>query len=364
MSMTSPTTSAALPAIPHRVYAKRIREEIGSQEFGRRYPGVSTKIFQPVPMRLLAVPINILLIAAGYVIITSGLGGLIGKLLAALLIGNAFASLGFLGHEVMHNAVVRTPWFKNLLGGVCFSPFWLGPLLWRVWHNEMHHNHTQHPEDDPDTSPSYEKLEQSRLLRVVFRFVRPERLLLVPMLAIRFTLHSHMMLWKVQKVWTGRKRFTLWAQWAIAFFSWNCLIFVVGFPTFFWSYLLPLLIGNFIVVGYIATNHLLNPQLIDRDELQASLSVRVPWLFDVWHLGFAHHVPHHLFPAMSHKWGPLLGDIVGKLWPERYHQMPILQAWRLLWKTPRLYFNYDRLIDPNNRRIFPTLGRGLTPDSV
>lgn len=369
MAMTSPATtnpapSAALPAIPHRVYVQRIREVVNSQEFSRRYPGVAKRIFQPVRIRLLAIPVNVLIIAAAYYVIITGLGGVLGKLVAAFLIGNAFASLGFLGHEVLHNAVVRTPWLKNFIGGLVLSPFWVGPLLWRLWHNEMHHNHTQHPQHDPDTSPSYAQLANNRMLQVVFRFVRPERLILIPLVGIRFTIHTHLMLWKVQKLWRGRKRATLWAQWAIGFVAWNGLVFVLGFPTYFWSYVLPFFIGNFVLAGYIATNHLLNPQMMDRDELQSSLSVRVPWIFDVWHLGFAHHVPHHIFPAMSHKWGPLMGEVIGTLWPERYHELPILQAWRLLWKTPRLYLDYDRFIDPNNSRIFPTLGRGLTPDSI
>lgn len=364
MSLTSATTPQALPAIPHRVYVQRIREVINSPEFARRYPGVAKRIFRPARIRLLAIPVNALIIAAGYLIIATDLGGVFGKLMAAFLIGNAFASLGFLGHEIMHNAVVRTPWLKNVVGGLCLSPFWVGPLLWRVWHNEMHHTHTQHPTDDPDTSPSYDQLARSRLLRVVFRFVRPERLILIPLVGVRFTMHTLLMLWKVQKLWRGRKRATLWAQWAIGFAAWNGLAFVLGFPTYAWSYLLPFFVGNFVLAGYIATNHLLNPQMMDRDELQSSLSVQVPWIFDVWHLGFSHHVPHHLIPSMSHKWGPIVGEIVGTLWPERYHRLPILQAWRLLWKTPRLYLDYDRLIDPNNRRIFPTLGRGLRPDSI
>ncbi len=64
-------------------------------------------VFKPVPHRLLWMILHGLIIAGGIIATANGLGGVMGKLVAVILIGNSFTALGFLGHEIMHGSVVR-----------------------------------------------------------------------------------------------------------------------------------------------------------------------------------------------------------------------------------------------------------------
>ena len=103
------------------------------------------------------------------------------------------------------------------------------------------------------------------------------------------------------------------------------------------AYVIPLLIANFIVMAYIATNHRLNPIVPVNDPLANCLSVTVPRWVDVLHFNFSYHTEHHLFPAMSSKYYPLVKEKIKEMWPERYHEMPMTKA-LALWNTPRVYY--------------------------
>ena len=60
----------------------------------------------------------------------------------AIVLGLCFASLGFLGHEILHGTVVRKAWLRDFLGAIAFMPLSTGPKLWRKWHNATHHVHS------------------------------------------------------------------------------------------------------------------------------------------------------------------------------------------------------------------------------
>lgn len=343
---------AVLTAVPHKEYVRTLR------------PLLPDHFFKPLPHRLLWMLPHALVITGGIVVIVYGLGGLIGKLSAAVLIGNSFASLGFLGHEIMHGAVIRKGWLRNLTAAICFSPFWVGPTMWRLWHNVQHHVHTQHPEKDPDTSATYEDYQRRPTLQWLYRLVRRNGFLFFPMLSLWFTMHSSQMFWRLQKVADKRTRFILWFERLLPMVAWLSLIVPLGIGSFFWSYIIPLLVGNFIAMSYIATNHLLNPQMDEVDPVVGTLTVTVPWWVDILHLHFSHHTEHHLFPAMSSKYAPMVKKLVKELWPDRYNELPLWKALLLLWKTPRLYLDHDHLVDPVTKEIFGTLQRGLDPEQL
>ncbi|HEY8450352.1 MAG TPA: fatty acid desaturase, partial [Bacillota bacterium] len=125
--------------------------------------------FEPVPSRLLwMLPHLAVVAAAAWSIVAYSLPWLV-DLGLSFLIGGSFACLGFLGHEILHGSVVKTPWLRNLAGQVCLWPFAVGPRMWRRWHNVEHHGHTQHAEDDPDAMHTLEDLHERPGLLLIYR---------------------------------------------------------------------------------------------------------------------------------------------------------------------------------------------------
>jgi fatty acid desaturase len=138
----------------------------------------------------------------------------------------------------------------------------------------------------------------------------------------------------------------------------------LGSHVFWWGYFVPLLVGNALVIGYIATNHFLNPLADERDVLATSLSVTLPkWLswLDSLHSYFGAHVAHHLFPQASPRYGRQIDAKIRELFPDRYHEMPITRALKLLWDTPWVYEGKTALKDPQTGKASGTLGHGLEP---
>jgi fatty acid desaturase len=117
-------------------------------------------------------------------------------------------------------------------------------------------------------------------------------------------------------------------------------------------------------MAYISTNHFLNPYVAVNDPLASSLTVTVPKWVDVLHFNFSYHTEHHIFPTISSKYYPLIKQQIKKMWPDQYHEMPMGQALRALWKTPRIYYKNIELIDPKENNVYGSLGNGLNPAAI
>jgi hypothetical protein len=52
------------------------------------------------------------------------------------------------------------------------------------------------------------------------------------------------------------------------------------------------------------------------------------------------------------------------MWPERYHEMSLGNALVALWKTPRVYYKGNQLIDPRQGHVYETLGHGLDISNI
>jgi len=289
------------------------------------------------------------------------------KLLAGLVVGHSFACLGFLAHEILHGAVTKKAWLRNSLGVICFLPFCLGPRLWRKWHNVEHHANTQNDEDDPDAMGTLESLRERPFLRAFYK-VAPWLRSLFTFISFTFwfTLHGFGMFLRFLPDFKREERPMVIAQLVGPALLWIALFFVLGPANALFAIVIPMLCANFIVMSYIATNHLLNPLTEVNDPLANSLSVQVPKIVDVFHFNFSHHTEHHVFPVMNAKYLPKVKELLKEKWPERYNEMPHWKALRALWKTPRLYRDSDAspLVDPVRDYTFPTVGRGLDPDNV
>ena len=94
-------------------------------------------------------------------------------------------------------------------------------------------------------------------------------------LTIQFTLHSTRMFFHFIKEFKSSNQKSVWLQLLLPWTVWISLLFIMGGKWLF-AYVIPLLIANFIVMAYIATNHRLNPIVPVNDPLANCLSVTVP----------------------------------------------------------------------------------------
>lgn len=328
-------------------------------------PHLPKKAFKPVPGRLLGGLAYLMITIAGMFAIGVYDLPFLANIAIAVVIGTSFASMGFLGHEILHGTVVKKVGLRNLLGAVFFFPLLTGPRLWRKWHNMTHHVHTQDEEKDPDAWLTKEQLDKKPALKIIYRLPFSVRAFFeFVSLSFTFTLHSVRMFFAYVKEFKPENRLAVWIQFLLPWVAWTGLIFFVGITNWVFMFLIPHLIANTIVMAYISTNHRLNPQVPVNDPLANTLSVTVPKWIDVLHFNFSYHTEHHLFPSMSSKYYPLVKGHIKDKWPGLYHEMPMSNALVALWKTPRVYYNGTELIDPRAELVYGSLGNGLDPQAI
>lgn len=328
-------------------------------------PYLPAEAFKPVPRRLwggvayLALALGAIAAIARFELHPLACVGL------SVVIGQSFAGLGFLGHEILHGTVVKNGRLRDFLGAIAFAQFSLSPKLWRKWHNMEHHAHTQDEETDPDAMGTLEQFYRRPGLRWLYR-LHPSVRAFISFTAflLFFSVFCLKMLRRYYPEFRpGEKRVvlaqTLW-PWAM----WLGLLGVLGPAKWFFAYLLPLMLANFLVIAYISTNHQLSPLTDVNDPLANSLTVRVPRWMDVLHLNFSHHVEHHVFPGMNPKFAPLVAAQLRQRFTDQYHEMGFGRALAALWKTPRLYKDHVDLVDPVRGVVYGSLGHGLTPGRV
>jgi channel protein (hemolysin III family) len=331
-----------------------------ARELKKRLP---RDVFEPVPARLLWALPHLTILVLGVLAILGTTWPLIAKLPISVLMGLSIGSLGFLAHEVLHGSVVKTAWLRDLIGGVLFSPFGLSPRLWRRWHNVEHHGHTQHPDLDPDAFDTLESYDGHIGVRFLGKLPpRVRSFLYFYSFTFWFSLHSLLILKSFRSKLAPRDRRVAYAQTITPYLVWLALLLVVGVGPFMLLFVLPVMVGNFLVIAYIATNHGLNPMTETNDPLVNSLSVRNPRWLDVLHLNFSHHVEHHVLPSVNPVHAPKVRAVLKELYPDRYRELPWGVALAELWRLPRWY-GADRVsfVDPEGR-VYPTLGYGLNPD--
>ncbi|PYE53646.1 fatty acid desaturase family protein [Deinococcus yavapaiensis] len=335
------------------VYARELKKHLPKE------------VFDPVPGRLWWLVPHVSIVVGCVLLITLTALPLLVKLLLSVMIGGAFACLGFLGHEVLHGSVVRRAWLRDFIGAVCFWPFGVSTKLWRRWHNVEHHGQTQHPDLDPDAFDTLEAYDGHVGVRFLAKLPpRVRSLLYFVSFTFWFSLHAILVRRAVRHQLSKQDRLTTRWQTLAPYAFWVAFGVLVGPANFVLIYLLPVLIGNFLVIAYIATNHGLNPLTETNDPLENSLSVVNPRWLDALHLNFSHHVEHHVLPSVNPVHAPKIKAALKRLYPDRYKELPWFVALKALWFTPRFY-GRDRmsLVGPEGR-TYGTLGHGLDARKV
>lgn len=324
-------------------------------------PRIPADMFRPAPSRLGWLPIHVSVIVVGMMAIAERWIPWPCAGLVSVLIGMSFAGLMFLGHEVLHGAVVRGRWnwLRPIVGWLCFAPFALSQQLWVVWHNRMHHANTNRLDVDPDMYPSLARYRASRLTRwSIDHFAfggRRKRGILS--LLLGFLVQSKDMLrgGRTRLNMSDREYRRAIIETMLAVALWIAVGAMIGLVAFTFAFVIPLVVADVIVMGFILTNHGLSPATEINDPLANSLSVTAPRWLEWVTLDFGYHVEHHLFPAMTGRHARVVRDALRQHWPERYQSMPVLTALHTLYRTGRVYKDATTLCDPRSGGEWPAL---------
>jgi fatty acid desaturase len=324
-------------------------------------PHLPAAAFQPVPRRLVWIPLHLAFIGACAAIVLRGAPWHV-AVGAALVAGHSWGCLGFLAHEAMHHAVVRDRRVERAIGWLGFLPYGLSPTLWSVWHNQAHHGNTGKPVVDPDGYGTLGFWRKSRVVRVLETLAPGSgQVQSALFLFVWFSIHSLLVLVfhsRRNDYYARVSRRTVYTESATMIAFWLAVLALVGPYAFLFVYVVPTLAANAIVMSYIATNHFLNPLTEMNDPLANSLSVTSPRWLAVLHLQFGYHVEHHLFPTMSGCHAPRVRDLLVRRYGDRYLSMPHARALRLLYARPKLHATHDTLVDPRTLATFNALAPG------
>lgn len=314
--------------------------------------------FQPARSRLVLIPLHVAVIAVATVVIADGWVPWPLVPVVSIAIGISFACLTFIAHEALHGGIVRGRRAKHLVGWIGFAPFVLSPRLWVAWHDRVHHANANLPAD-PDMYPSLADYRANGRIRFfVDAFsLGCRRWRGGFSLILGFTVQSAHQLIAATAcgfLSASQRRLAI-AETALGLTVWAVIAALVGFVSFLFVFVLPLLVGNTIVMAFILTNHSLSPLVSINDPLVTGLSVTAPRWVEWLTLRFGFHVEHHLFPAMSSRHAHVVRALLQARWPERYQSMPLRKALGELHRTARIYKDAVTLIDPRTGREFPTL---------
>ncbi len=336
-----------------------ISERPVSAYVGALKPELPARAFLPARSRLVWLPVHAAVIAVSTLAIAQPWIPALLYPVFSLLIGLSFAGLAFVAHETLHGAIVREKRLRYVVGLVAYLPFMLSPRHWVAWHNRMHHGNANRAGIDPDAYPTLAEHRESLLVRLstdCFGIGR-SRLRGLASLMIGFTAQGlHVLVTSKRKGYLGAREFALALfETALGVGMWTTLLVLLGPTSFVFAYVLPLLVGNTVVMAYILTNHALSPHTRVNDPLANSLSVTVPRWVDFLTLRFGFHVEHHLFPWMSSRHAPEVRKLVLQHWPDRYQSMPLWRALLAVHRTPRVYLDDKTLLDPPSGKRVPTL---------
>ncbi|HEX2689311.1 MAG TPA: fatty acid desaturase [Kofleriaceae bacterium] len=314
--------------------------------------------FQPARSRLVLIPAHVAVIAIATLAIAYGWLPWPLVPVISIVIGTSFACLTFVAHETLHGGVVRGRRAKHLVGWIGFAPFVLSPRLWVAWHDRVHHANANLP-GDPDMYPTLAEYRASRRIRfLIHAFPLGGRRWRGGLsLILGFTVQSaHQLIVATTRGFlsVNQRRLAI-AETALGLAVWATVAALVGFVPFLFVFVLPLLVGNAIIMAFILTNHSLSPLVSINDPLVTGLSVTTPRWIEWLTLRFGFHVEHHLFPAMSSRHAHVVRALLQAHWPERYQSMPLGKALGELHRTARVYKDAVTLIDPRTGQEFPTL---------
>ncbi len=288
----------------------------------------------------------------------------VSAVLVSLVLGMLYSSLGLFAHELLHGSILKTSWVTRVMAWFGFLIFGLSPELWLTWHNRVHHFNTNKSGVDPDTFGLWDEFQHYPMAGFILkRAPGSGHLLSWLYLPLNFSNQALTVMWYF--LWKGDPKLYGTVNRPLAVIEtllmyafWAVLGWQLGWRTWFLVFLVPALIANLVVSGYILVQHLFCPLTETNDPLENTLGVQtLPWL-DFIHFRFSHHVEHHIFPELNHTALAELRTILRRDYPKRYRLMPHHHALRVLLAGPRVYRDAQTLWEPESRRSRDVSGTG------
>ncbi|HWI20833.1 MAG TPA: fatty acid desaturase [Vicinamibacterales bacterium] len=299
--------------------------------------------FKPNPRRLWMVAAHTAVVLACYWWIRAWPAT---ALFAAVIIGHSLACLGFIAHEVSHNAVVRNRAVRYAVLLWTFGLNFVAPTMWNRLHNDAHHGNAGTPGDPDRPFLAHEKNRATVWYSTLFYpsesswktmlvFCHFISYLLRNMAAVFYPANRKPAVVSSKPSYQDRERW-----WTAAEIIWMLgLQYVVWLAAgstwwgFLWASLVPLCITSSIAMTYVFTQHFLNPIEHETDPIAGTTSLVVPRWVDWLHCNFSFHTEHHVFPTMNSSYYPLVSRALQEEAGSEYRRIGARAAWRQLWKT-------------------------------
>jgi fatty acid desaturase len=315
-------------------------------------------VFQTVPSRLFILLLHSLVVFFSlYYSVASDI--LFLKILLSIVAGHSLGVIGFIGHEALHGTIIRNRKWQYIIGGYCLLPLALHPKVWKVWHNNQHHKHTQNPVYDPDCFGHIMLYRNSPVLQFIEKYLPGSKYFRsVFFLFYWYLFHTAIVVFYYSKNFLDKK--TRWAGQLYFIFILTiwiaAAIYTGGLNHFIFLFLIPVMISNLVMMSYISTQHFLSPLTSSKnDPLINSLTVRSLKWIEKLHVNTGYHAEHHIFPNVNPKYAPIINREIKKLWPNKLKEMNHIKALRQLYKTPRFYSKWNVLQSPRTGEKFETI---------
>lgn len=264
-----------------------------------------------------------------------------------ILMSHSFSCLGFLAHELSHNAIIRSPGLRYVLEIIVWGVNLIPATLWDKVHNQTHHLF-MNTDKDPDRQ--FYDSEASFGTKVYTKIFYPNSGFLKwnPMVGFHFIpyiLRNIVSAFYPEGAKPGvvpykprysfQQKSKIAGELVVIILIQAGLFTLVGGSVAKYLLIFPVsyLLASTILMSYIFTNHFINPLHDHCDPLASTTSVQVPKFFNWLHFNFSFHTEHHVFPSIKSKYYPLLSKMLAEKYPEKYSTMKIGAAWQRLWRN-------------------------------
>lgn len=320
--------------INHSEYLAAIRPLLPSGSFRRN------------PRKLIPITLHLLILGCGYWLIRESNAAWQWALIS-VVIGHSIACLGLYAHDLSHKTILPGGALLRFVETLVWAVVVVPATMWRKVHNATHHHETN-TIGDPDRW--FLVSERSIVTTLYNKVFYPNRdgirwnpivWLHFPMYVVRNVIAALGTRGYKPSFVPAKPVYSTAQKFSITFEVLLIVAYQAGVFAFLefdgakwmWASLVAYGITTAIVMGYIITNHSLNPLCEHTDPLTGSTTVEVPGFVDMIHSHFSHHTEHHLFPGMDSSHFPEVAEAIRSTFPERYQRIPISEAWRRLWKT-------------------------------